>query len=365
MSGISDCIVFEPAQLREAAAQPSTILASPFEKQPALLLRSAPAAADLCDEERAAVAAWLACQPCPIIGIGNPHTLATDPWCAQYDVWVDDLASAEPLLRNIRHAPHAATVLVQTLRLTSHLPVMEGLLVESLAYASVQTAREFHHWLSTQHRPTSTSSTVTHEPAVLMEREGDHLKICLNRPERRNALSVEMRDALLEALHLVQADSTLRRVSLRGAGDSFSIGGDLDEFGTAPDSASAHLIRSVCLPARTLHACIAQGQQLTFHLQGACIGAGVELPAFAQRVVATPKTFFQLPEIRFGLIPGAGGCVSLPRRIGRHRTAWLALSTRRINAATALAWGLVDGIAQSIDADSSQLIQPCKTGEGE
>ena len=59
--------------------------------------------------------------------------------------------------------------------------------------------------------------------------------------------------------------------------------------------------------------------------------------------------FLQLPEIRFGLIPGAGGCVSIPRRIGRQRTAYLALSARRINAATALDWGLVDAIVDAAD----------------
>jgi enoyl-CoA hydratase/carnithine racemase len=70
----------------------------------------------------------------------------------------------------------------------------------------------------------------------------------------------------------------------------------------------------------------------------------VELPAFGRHVAARARTFFQLPEITFGLIPGAGGCVSLPRRIGRQRTAWLALSARRISAATALRWGLVDAV---------------------
>jgi enoyl-CoA hydratase/carnithine racemase len=80
-------------------------------------------------------------------------------------------------------------------------------------------------------------------------------------------------------------------------------------------------------------------------VHGACIGAGVELPAFAHRVTAAANSHFQLPELKMGLLPGAGGCVSLSRRIGRHRTALLCLTGRRINAATALAWGLVDDIA--------------------
>jgi enoyl-CoA hydratase/carnithine racemase len=69
------------------------------------------------------------------------------------------------------------------------------------------------------------------------------------------------------------------------------------------------------------------------------------LPAFAARVVARPDTVIGLPELPLGLIPGAGGTVSLPRRIGRHRTVWLALTRRAIDAATARAWGLVDEVA--------------------
>jgi enoyl-CoA hydratase/carnithine racemase len=78
-------------------------------------------------------------------------------------------------------------------------------------------------------------------------------------------------------------------------------------------------------------------------LHGACIGAGIELPAFAGEVKAHGGTWFQLPELAMGLIPGAGGTVSLPRRIGRWRTAWMALSGSRLELDTALEWGLVDG----------------------
>ena len=68
-------------------------------------------------------------------------------------------------------------------------------------------------------------------------------------------------------------------------------------------------------------------------MHGACIGAGVELPAFAARVVAHPDTTFTLPELAFGLVPGAGGTASLPPRIGRQRTAQLALTAEPIDAA--------------------------------
>ncbi len=60
------------------------------------------------------------------------------------------------------------------------------------------------------------------------------------------------------------------------------------------------------------------------------------------RIAAAPDAVFGLPELSLGLIPGAGGTVSVTRRIGRWRTAYLVLSGRSIDADTALAWGLVD-----------------------
>jgi enoyl-CoA hydratase/carnithine racemase len=87
------------------------------------------------------------------------------------------------------------------------------------------------------------------------------------------------------------------------------------------------------------------GLRARAEVQGACVGAGVELAAWAADVVAAEDAFFRLPEVAMGLIPGAGGTVSLPRRIGRQRTAWLAITGSRLDAATARAWGLVDRIA--------------------
>jgi enoyl-CoA hydratase/carnithine racemase len=150
-----------------------------------------------------------------------------------------------------------------------------------------------------------------------------------------------MRDALVEALDLAATDPDIRSVIVSAAGKCFSAGGDLNEFGDAPDPAIAHTIRSVRLPAASLARC---AKRVTFLVHGACIGAGIEIAAFGARVQAKPDAFFQLPEINFGLIPGAGGCVSIPRRIGRQRTAYLALSACKLDAATALEWGLIDEI---------------------
>lgn len=89
------------------------------------------------------------------------------------------------------------------------------------------------------------------------------------------------------------------------------------------------------------------GRTVTVHLHGACVGAGSELSGFATNVRAAPDTTFRLPEISMGLIPGAGGTVSIPRRIGQGRTAWMALTGPPSTPPTALNWNLVDVIDRS------------------
>jgi enoyl-CoA hydratase/carnithine racemase len=86
------------------------------------------------------------------------------------------------------------------------------------------------------------------------------------------------------------------------------------------------------------------GQACRAEVHGRVLGSGLEMAAFCGRVAASPDAVFGLPELSLGLIPGAGGTLSVTRRIGRWRTAYLVLSGRTVDAATALAWGLVDGI---------------------
>ena len=178
-------------------------------------------------------------------------------------------------------------------------------------------------------------------PAVRLERHADRLSIVLDRPDRRNALNRSMRDGLLNGLALAAADPAIDQVVLRGEGPSFSSGGDLDEFGTFTDPADAHMVRMATSIGRAIDGL---GPRLTAEVHGRCAGSGVELAAFAARVVARPDFSAALPEVGLGLIPGAGGTVSITRRVGRHRTALLALSGARIDATTALRWGLVDEI---------------------
>ncbi|MBT4616046.1 MAG: enoyl-CoA hydratase/isomerase family protein, partial [Gammaproteobacteria bacterium] len=149
-------------------------------------------------------------------------------------------------------------------------------------------------------------------------------------------------DGLSEAFSLVAMDDSIERVVVSGAGPCFSAGGDLTEFGVSKDVAEAHRIRQLKMPAQYL---AEHAGRYSFNLHGACIGAGIELPAFSGHISASRDAFFRLPEVAMGLIPGAGGCVSIPRRIGRHRTNYLAVTGMELSAEKALSWGLIDELA--------------------
>lgn len=234
--------------------------------------------------------------------------------------------------------PKAALALVAVLRAAPR-DVTAALDLESFAYSTLLGGTEFATWLAAR-GPCALPPPPQREP-VLVDRVAGELRITLNRPERRNAYGRDLRDALVEALRLAALDDTVTRVVLCGAGPSFSSGGDLAEFGTTPDLATAHFVRTRAGAGPLLHRL---ADRTAVYVHGSCVGAGIELPAFARHVVARPGTTFRLPEVGMGLLPGAGGTVSLPRRIGRWRTLYLALSGRPLSAPTALEWGLVDAI---------------------
>jgi enoyl-CoA hydratase/carnithine racemase len=236
-------------------------------------------------------------------------------------------------------APVAGATLALLLRGSAGLPGSAAVVAESAAYSALQAGAEFGAWRAA-HPPRPPLPADADGGRVRTRRDGDTLVVLLDRPTRRNAVDWRMRDALAAALAVAVAEPGLR-VELRGRGPDFCAGGDLDEFGSRPDPAEAHLIRLTRSPALLLQRL---GVRSTAFLHGACLGAGIELSAFAGRVVADPDTRMGLPEIGLGLIPGAGGTASMPRRIGRHRTAFLALSGQHLDASQALHWGLIDAV---------------------
>jgi hypothetical protein len=283
------------------------------------------------DQAIARLAPRLASVPCVLVG--HP---ALDRLAPIVDVFASG-ADLDTIVGAVERTPLAATAMVVLLRSTLARTIDEGLVAESVTYSMLQGGPEFTAWRAgrqRRHRPEP-------DQAVLTERLDGTLAITLNRPHVHNAFSRSMRDGLAEALAVAMADDSVDRILLGGAGPSFCSGGDLDEFGDFPDPASSHVIRLTRSPAR-LVARLSPRVEVRTH--GSCMGAGAELPAFAGRVMAHPDTRFALPELSLGLVPGAGGTVSLPRRIGRHRTALLGLTGTPFDAVTAFDWGLVDAI---------------------
>ena len=283
-----------------------------------------------------------------VVAVGSPSDDATftltelesdDSRCVTVGSVTDALTE---LSERCGRWPQAAAVCDDVLRASEGAgSTFAGVVTESLAYSTLQAGHEFARWLA--ERGPAVMPDIANP--VQAERDGDRLLIRFNRPQRHNAFSTDARGALLEALEVARLDPSVTEVVLSGNGPSFCSGGDLAEFGTFADPASAHLARTRHSPALVLDGLTARlGRGCRADVHGQVLGSGLEMAAYCGWVRAHPDTVLGLPELSLGLLPGAGGTVSVTRRIGRWRTAYLVLSGKRIDAATALRWGLVDEV---------------------
>lgn len=283
-----------------------------------------------------------------VVAIGTPaddaaFTLSEDRSDDRRVVTVPSVAEAlEEVEQRCARWPHAAGICDDVLRAVDPTArAFAGVITESLAYSTLQSGPEFARWLA-ERGPAQLPDIP--EP-VVAQRIDDSLHVRFNRVQRHNAFSADARGALLEALEVARVDPSVTEVILSGNGPSFCSGGDLAEFGTFADPASAHLARTRHSPALMLAELTARlGERCRARVHGHVLGSGLEMAAFCGRVESSRDAVFGLPELSLGLIPGAGGTVSVTRRIGRWRTAYLVLSGRTIDPPTALRWGLIDAL---------------------
>lgn len=270
--------------------------------------------------------------PRVVVGLGPGHP--------DVDVVADDETGADEVVAAVERHRRAAMTLAWLLRSTVGASPQQGLMAESAAYSTLQAGPDHARWLAARQ---PRSPRAGDEGRVRVERSDGVVRITLTRPATRNAVDAAMQQALIDAVAVIDPGE---RVEIGGDGPCFSSGGDLWEFGTRADPATAHLLRLERSAGRAL---LSVAPRCTAFVHGPCHGGGVELAAFAGRVVAHRDTTFTLPEIGLGLIPGAGGTVSIVGRIGRHRFAWLALTASTIDADTAADWGLVDEVVERFD----------------
>lgn len=271
---------------------------------------------------------------CPLIAVESSTTSSLP------DVILEEDQSLHNLIETIQRSPIASATLVQLSRNNEQRSISDALFAESLAYSTLQHSAQYETWLR-EFKPNNVKRFS--EQAILAKRQGSQLHLTLNRPENRNAWSTAMRDALVEHLQVALIDDSITSILLNANGPSFCAGGDLTEFGSARDAGEAHVTRQTRSPAWLMHLL---ADKLRVSVQGACVGAGIELPAFANHITAKPDAFFALPEVSFGLIPGAGGTASILKRIGKSRFNYMALTGLRIDAETALSWRLIDEISE-------------------
>lgn len=190
---------------------------------------------------------------------------------------------------------------------------------------------------------------------LLLERDGPWLRVTLNRPETRNALSGEMVGELAAVFAAIADDRDIRAVILRGAGGTFCAGGDIKSFGAAqkavPDGAADPLVASNLQYGQLLDRLNRAPQAVIAAIEGPVMGGGMGLTCIADIAIADAGATFALPEAILGL-PASQVCLFVIQRIGLTRTRRLVVTGSRVPAAEALDLGLVHqvcGDGESLD----------------
>lgn len=184
---------------------------------------------------------------------------------------------------------------------------------------------------------------------ILLERRADRLAILtLNRPQSMNAIDRAMVRALRQAISEIEADDNIDLFLLAGAGDrAFCVGVDLKERQALSDE-DAHTYRlGELFP---MYAELEGRSKPAIALvDGHCLAGGFELALSCDVILASPRSTFGLPEVKWGLIPAAGGCRKLSKMIGPLRAKELILTAASIDAAQAERLGLVNHVLPAAD----------------
>jgi methylglutaconyl-CoA hydratase len=204
---------------------------------------------------------------------------------------------------------------------------------------------------------------VTDDFPVRVEQRGAVAVWTLDRPDRMNALSRDTLLALGKLSREAATNASVRAVVLTGAGDrAFCAGADLKERRSMTDDEVRSLLdlyRSELGPLDRLP------KPVVAAINGVALGGGLELALACDLRVASAGAVLGLPETSIAIIPGAGGTQRLPRIVGEGRAKEMILLARRLSAAEALAWGLVNRVTPSgasVVDDAIEWIRPIAEG---
>ena len=187
---------------------------------------------------------------------------------------------------------------------------------------------------------------------LLQDRHGAVAVLTLNRPERRNALGADLRDALMAAVDAIEGDASIRSVVITGAGGNFCAGGDVSAM-KQPDIASGR--DRFRISHRVVRAIIASSKPYFAAVEGWAVGAGLGLAVACDTVVAADNARFMAGFARIGLIPDWGLFHTLPRRIGDGRAKQMFIHNEPVSAEAAERFGLADQIVPAGQALASAV----------
>ncbi|MFN3852858.1 MAG: enoyl-CoA hydratase/isomerase family protein [Phreatobacter sp.] len=190
---------------------------------------------------------------------------------------------------------------------------------------------------------------------VLLERHGAVALIRLNRPRQLNVLDPALGRGLVAAVGAAAADDGIRAVVLAGGGRSFCAGGDLSVFHADPDRAPEAAGELIDLFHTALRGIALMPKPVIAAVQGPVAGGGFSLAVACDLVVAAEDATFLAAYTKLGTSPDGGLTWSLTQLIGRRRALDLILTNRRLDAATALAWGLVNAVVPPGTQESEAL----------
>jgi enoyl-CoA hydratase/carnithine racemase len=173
-------------------------------------------------------------------------------------------------------------------------------------------------------------------PVLVDEVQPGVFQVTINRPERRNALNIEVKDTIAQVVRELDDDPGVRVIVITGAGGAFVAGTDVAEMQSL--TPIEHALRVTDRMFTTLSNC---RTPLIAAVEGYALGGGCELAMCCDIIVASDSARFGQPEIRLGVIPGAGGTQRLLRAVGRYQTMRLLLTGESVDATEAKLMGLV------------------------
>jgi enoyl-CoA hydratase/carnithine racemase len=189
---------------------------------------------------------------------------------------------------------------------------------------------------------------------ILVRHVAGAARITLNRPEKRNALSLALMEELIAALRDTGSDSETRAIVIEGAGPAFSAGHDLGEM-VERDSAFYDRLFDVCtVMMETIHRV---PQPVIAKVHGIATAAGCQLVASCDLAVAAAGTRFATPGVRIGLFCSTP-MVPISRAVGRKRALELLLTGEPVDAETACSWGLINKVvpAEELEDAVTELV---------